>query len=114
MRLINDKNKLERLDQLIRLKATGSPEELAAKFNTTKRTIFRTINELKEIGVPIYFSQIDNSYCYAIKGKLIIGFEEIEKQELNSIKGGVKNFFMSDIFCHPKNIKLYCEINFVS
>ncbi len=72
MSFIDDRLKLERLDQLIRLEATGSPDELAEKMNTTSRTIYRTMKDLKEIGCPIYFNKNKNSYCYKCPGKLII------------------------------------------
>ncbi len=93
MTLINDKEKLERVDRLIRLKATGSPDDLAIKLNTTKRTIQRTIQELKKIGCPIYYDRIYNSYCYEYIGKLIIKFETLEDSELSKIKGGLKKTF---------------------
>ncbi|MDL2314630.1 HTH domain-containing protein [Bacteroidales bacterium OttesenSCG-928-C19] len=99
MSLIDDRLKLERLDQLIRLKATGSPEELADKMNTSKRTIFRTINDLKEIGCPIYFDKQKNSYCYQHPGKLMIKFEVIDDKQLSQITGG-KNY----AFSHSDNI----------
>ena len=110
MSIIDNKNKLERLDHLIRIKATGTPEELACKFDTTKRTIYRTINELKEIGCPIYYSKERDSYCYKYEGKLIIKFESLDKDVLNKINGGfVKSFFMSDKICHQPDLDLHCE-----
>lgn len=89
MNFIDNKEKLERLDQLIRLKSTGSLDELAKKFNTSKRTICRTIKDLKEIGCPIYFSKEFNSYCYKYSGKLLIKFEPLDSTELHKIKGGI-------------------------
>ncbi len=96
------KIKFERLDQLIRLKATGTPKELARKFETTERTIFRMINELKEIGCPVYYNRERESYCYKFEGKLIIKFEQyvIDKESLGIIKGGrLKKINCTDIFC---------------
>jgi predicted transcriptional regulator len=112
MSIIGNKQKLERLDQLIRLKATGNLDELAEKFGTSKSTISRTLKDLKEIGCPIYFAKDYNSYCYEYSGKLLIKFETIEKTELHKIKGGVikKIFVMSnndiegDYFCTEKQL----------
>ncbi len=101
MGILEDKNKLERLDRLIRLEKTGRPDELASKFNTSKRTIYRTINVLKEIGCPVFFCKNRISYCYKTNGKLIIKFEPIENSSLLKIKGGcISTFFMSDTPCH--------------
>ena len=99
MTFIDNKEKLERLDQLIRLKATGSPDELASRFNSSKRTICRTIKELKEIGCPIYFSKELNSYCYEYPGKLLIKFETLDNSGLDKIKGGLSK----KIFTMPNN-----------
>ena len=74
MGLINDKEQYERLDMLIRRRSTGSPDNLARIFNTSKSTISRMIKEMKSIDCPIYFCRYSNSYCYEYKGKLIIGF----------------------------------------
>ncbi len=107
MNIIRNKSKLERLDQLIRLKATGNPEELSDKLDTNKRTIYRIINELKKIGCPIYFSKERNSYCYKYEGELIIKFDKVEKQELTEIKGGFsRKNISSDKFCHQKVLYL--------
>lgn len=86
---------------------TGSPHDLASKLNTSKRTIYRTINALKEIGCPIYFCRAYNSYCYKFAGKLIIKFELIANNELHKIKGGtISNTFLSDNICHRTDIYL--------
>ena len=102
MDIINDKDRLKRLDNLIRLKMTGSPKDLAEKMNTTKRTIFRTICNLKDLDCPIKFSRIENSYVYEYPGELIIGFKKLSDEELNKINGGKGNSFLhSDIFFTP-------------
>jgi len=82
------KEEYKRLDQLIRLKATGSPQELAEKFNRSKRTMQRIIEEMKKVGCPIYYNRYRRSYCYEYPGKLIIKFETLDDNELYKIKGG--------------------------
>lgn len=95
MNLLEDRHRLERLDQLIRLEVTGSPDELAEKMNVSRRTLFRTIESLKELGCPIYYNKHKNSYCYEYLGKLIIKFENnlLDNEELNKINGGCGSFF---------------------
>ena len=75
MNIIDTKNKLERIDQLIKMKATGTPKELAKKLNTTERNVYRIIKQLKVIGCPIYFDKERKSYCYECSGKLMFEFE---------------------------------------
>ncbi len=69
-----DKNIIERLDQLIRLKATGCPADLAKKLNLSERTIYRIIKELKEIGCPISYDNERKSYYYDYEGRLVFCF----------------------------------------
>ncbi len=75
MNVSETKEKLEKINTLIRLKATGTPKDLAKKLNTTERTVFRIIKQLKEMGCPIFYNKQRESYCYEEKGKLIFKFE---------------------------------------
>jgi len=65
----------EKFDLLIRAKKTGTTEELAQKFSITTALahdiIFHMINELN---CPIEYCELDESYHYRRKGKLILGF----------------------------------------
>ncbi len=98
MSLISDIERLERLDQLIRLRATGNVEELAKKFHTSRSTIDRIIRTMKELGCPIVFSQRLNTYYYESEGRLILNFRSLSKKEQNTIKGGFfrKNYLTSN------------------
>jgi len=92
MNITDIKDKLERINKLIRLKATGTPKELAKKLNTTERTIYRIIKQLKEMGCPIYYDNTRGSYCYEEEGKLIFKIEskntDIETiEEINKCGG---------------------------
>ena len=64
MNILKAKENIERLDQLIRLKATGSPKELAVLMNCSERNMYRMINQLKELGAPIAYDQHIQSYYY--------------------------------------------------
>ena len=50
--------RLQKIDKLIRLKSTGSPNELAEKLNIPKRQVFNYIKDLKELGAPIEFNNL--------------------------------------------------------
>lgn len=64
MNLLDEIERLERLDKLIRFQITGNRNELAEKMQVSIRTISRLIDILKEMGCPIYFNKYKNSYCY--------------------------------------------------
>ena len=72
MNLLDEIYRLERLDQLIRLQVTGNPDELAETMQVSRRTAFRLIDALKEMGCPIFFNAYKNSYCYEYPIKLVI------------------------------------------
>jgi predicted DNA-binding transcriptional regulator YafY len=57
-------NALERLHQLIRLKATGSPQQLAAKFNVSVGTVKNLIQVFKDKNLPIRYSRKNGTYYY--------------------------------------------------
>jgi len=92
MSFINTIQDLERLDQLIRLKSTGSPDDLANKMGVSKRTVFNLISRLKELGCPVYFNCSINSYCYQNHGKLSFRFNSMDNEGLKRITGGYSNF----------------------
>ena len=72
MNLLDEIYRLEKLHQLIRVQNTGNSDELAEKMQVSRRTVFRLIDTLKEIGCPIYFNPYKNSYCYEYPIKLTI------------------------------------------
>lgn len=64
MRFIEQVKLLERVDQLIRLKATGSPKELAARLEVSERTVYNIMENLRDLGIELYYCETRRSYCY--------------------------------------------------
>ena len=70
------------------------------------------INNLKELGCPVYFNKSKNSYCYEYPGKLTFRFEGLDKDQLKNITGGTSyNFFQSEIFFHSTEVFLPRKTN---
>lgn len=87
MDLMNKIRQIERLDQLIRLKATGSPQELSQRLSLSIRHTYRLINELKMLGFPISYNKNQRSYFYTNDVK--IHFEiRVEEEKMLNVKGG--------------------------
>ena len=57
-------SRARRLDSLIRRKSTGSPAQLAHRLGVSEATIYRYIQELKEMGAPIKYCRERQSYKY--------------------------------------------------
>jgi len=101
MDLFNDLFLLERLDHLIRTKATGSPAQLANRLDICERHLYRLIGQLRDGGFSIEYCKISGSYYYTasveLRFDMVVGGEK-----LLSIKGDEKKlnfFFATDFFC---------------
>lgn len=76
----NNEEFYKRIDQLIRLRATGKPKEFAAKLEVSESHLYRILLKMKEdAGCPIKFCRNNNTYYYEKERSLIVkfGFEQI-------------------------------------
>jgi DNA-binding IclR family transcriptional regulator len=87
MKLIQQLNQLERLDALIRRKATGTPRELARKFAVSERTVYNLLETLRQMGAEIEYSHSRCSYYYTTQMKFSYGFI-VEHANSRLIRGG--------------------------
>jgi hypothetical protein len=86
--------RLTYLDKLIRLKATGSPKELAKKLCITERSWYKFRDELvNDLALPIAYCSFARSYVYTEEGAFVIGFKKLPKNETEKLNGG-KSFFL--------------------
>ena len=67
---------LRRMDQMIRLQSTGSPEAFAKRLGVSERSMYNYLNLLKRLGAPIRFSRNQNSYIYVENGKIRLEYEK--------------------------------------
>jgi hypothetical protein len=94
-----EKEFIERIDQLIRLKATGSPHQFALRLDISERKLYRIIKNLKDLGCPIVYDNYIGSYKYEIEGSFKMKFipKSDEDIDLKDIKGGFfQNIFSTD------------------
>ena len=57
-------NLIERADLLIRLKATGTSDEFAIKLGISRASVFRLLQYLRDIGMPIKYCKYRKAYYY--------------------------------------------------
>lgn len=86
MKFIEQIQTLERLDQLIRLKATGTPNELASRLNVSERTAYNLIEALRDLGVVISYCKQKKSYYY--ESRVTIQFLKVQIENTKNIQGG--------------------------
>jgi predicted DNA-binding transcriptional regulator YafY len=67
-------NRLDRVNQLITRKATGTPRELAEKLQIAESTLYETIALMKHLGAPIRYCKTRQSYYYTEHGEFYVKF----------------------------------------
>ncbi len=67
-------DRLKQIDRLVRLRSTGSPNELAVKLGISERSVYDLLKDLRELGAPLAWDFYSNSYIYIEAGKLQIDF----------------------------------------
>ena len=62
MKFYEYREQLERIENLAKKNATGTPKELANRINVSERTIFRLIQNMKDFGIEIEYCRKKNTY----------------------------------------------------
>ncbi|MCK8524421.1 helix-turn-helix domain-containing protein [Aquimarina sp. D1M17] len=81
---------IERIDQLIRLQATGPPAALASRLGISRTKVYRAIDVMKELNAPIIYKIGLQSFIYEKEVKFRFGFvaKDLGYDDLRSIHGG--------------------------
>ena len=74
MNITKQKNRLEKIDLLLRQKNTGTSYEFAQKIGVSRTTLMDIIDELRSIGFPIIYNYAKRNYEYERDGQLIFCF----------------------------------------
>ena len=98
MNIIKYLDRIKKMDDLIRRKATGTPEEFAEKMGLSRIALLKYIKLLKEMNAPIEYDYNRRSYHYLFPCHLKLGFESkvLCDEELISL--------------NKKSLKKFCEI----
>ena len=95
MQIFEDLFLLQRIDHLIRTRATGNPVQLASRLNVSERSLYRLIGELRDQGFPIAYDKKEDTYYYSdsVKMEILIS---VGSEKLLGIRGGEKteDFFL--------------------
>ncbi|MFN0215676.1 MAG: hypothetical protein ACKVT2_15570 [Saprospiraceae bacterium] len=79
MNIISHLFLLQRIDHLVRTRATGPPVQLAGRLGTSERNLYRLIGELRDQGFPIAYDKLADTYYYSepvkIEFSILIGQE---------------------------------------
>lgn len=94
MNFFSDLFLLQRIDHLVRTRATGTPKRLAERLQISQRNMFRLISDLREQGFPIAYDKQAETYYYSEPVKIEISIL-VGNENLMHIRGGEKK---RDIF----------------
>jgi len=116
MKIINRLEKIKQIDQLIRLKNTGKPNELAEKVNLSERQTRRYIEEMRDMGADITFDENLLTYKYQKQIKFNYGFVDLNSNKMRKIFGGFlthgqKMTVVRDIFDNVTNHMIVTPYN---
>ena len=75
MQVIKLKERLERMHQLIQLQATGTPTQFSEKLGISERSLYQTLEQLREMGAPLKYSAHRRSYYYSKPVYFRYGYE---------------------------------------
>ncbi|WP_234859424.1 hypothetical protein [Aquimarina aquimarini] len=70
---------MDRIDQLTRLKATGTPLELASKLGVSKTKLYRVIHTMKALNAPMEYDVTLQSYVYVKAVDFKFGFHSKDR-----------------------------------
>lgn len=92
MSLLKYIERLKRMDDLIRRRATGSAREFSEKMHVSESQLFLELKEMRELGAPIEYCPTSRSYYYIRNCRPILDFSDEGKR----LKGGRRYFDDSD------------------
>ena len=107
MKAIQQLERLKRMNEMIKTKSTGTPENICNKLSISRRQLFKDLEIFKDMGAEIAYSKIRETYFYRNGHELEISysFRLIPKKEIQNINGGFfLNNLQSAFFMHSANI----------
>ncbi len=102
MTVFNQLALMERMDNLINRKGTGTADELAERLGICRRSVFNYFDKLRERGAEIEFCSQKNSFIYTNDQRPDLPI--ITKRNADKLRGGKSflNFFSRvQVFCTP-------------
>jgi len=72
---------IERIDRLVRMQATGTPEDLAYRLGVSKTKLYRAINTMRDLNAPVTYDITIQSFVYKEEVGFRFGFYNPGVQE---------------------------------
>ena len=65
---------IERVDGLMKLKSTGTADDLSRRLCVSRRSVYNILELMRNMGAPIEYCQIRRTYYYSYQCDFVIGF----------------------------------------
>lgn len=91
MKFIEQIERIQYLDKLIKKRSTGTPEELANRLGISRSQLYNIIGYLNDIGTEINYSRMRRTFYYESGGKDVeinFSIKVIAGDEVYKIHGG--------------------------
>ncbi|MFD2162278.1 HTH domain-containing protein [Paradesertivirga mongoliensis] len=79
--------RLEALDFLIRTKSTGTPKSLARRLAISERTLYDSLDAMRDLGAPICYCRSKRTYYYSQQGSIGIRFRKSQQDLSGGFSG---------------------------
>lgn len=79
MTFLEKRKLLQRMDDFIRRKATGTPEQFARKLEISESSLYRNLKQLQLLGGEIEYDIVGECYYYIKPCKLVIAYQIIDE-----------------------------------
>ena len=92
MNVINQLQRIQKINRMIKSARTGTPREFAGELCISESHFYRCIDELQDMGVPIQYSRARRTYFYENNTELSLSYslKIISDQGAKEIIGGIK------------------------
>lgn len=94
MKHISDLHRLLRIITLVQHRPDWGPDKLAGELGVTKRTVYRDIDKLKAVGVPVEFQR--DRGCYRILGEFFMQPLQLTPEEALALTAICEHVAKSD------------------
>jgi predicted DNA-binding transcriptional regulator YafY len=99
MKLLEQIERINRLNEMIKYRRTGTPQQLAKRLNLSTSMIYKLMDELRLREVPVEYSRQMGTYYYSrgFQMKISIDFKFLAEDESKDFAGGSYLFGFSQI-----------------
>jgi biotin operon repressor len=89
-------SRLNRIHELIRRKATGTPSQFAERLGISKSMLMVHLSQLKDLGGPIKYDYVAQSYYYTASCSFFFGYADSDSSF--DVHGGTDYGMLVDTF----------------